>query len=58
MSLEYVEEPKGHVSKSLVVQALHSCKLAPANSSINQWNAKSLGEPDSIKYPAIISIIY
>jgi hypothetical protein len=39
MSLEcvdgYVEEPKGHVCKSLAVQALQSCKLALANSSAN-----------------------
>jgi hypothetical protein len=29
----YVEELKGHVNKSLVVQALQSCKLTPANFS-------------------------
>ncbi len=38
----YVEESKGQVNKSLAVQALQSCKLAPTNSSTNQWNAKSL----------------
>ncbi len=36
MSLEcakgYVEESKGQVSKSIVVQTLQSCKLAPTNS--------------------------
>jgi hypothetical protein len=39
----YVEELKGQVSKSLAVHALQSCRLAFANSSENQWNAKSLG---------------
>ncbi len=32
----YVEEPKGQVSKSLVIQALQRCRLAPANSFVNQ----------------------
>jgi len=27
----YVEESKGHVNKSLVVQALWSCRFAPTN---------------------------
>jgi hypothetical protein len=54
----YVEEPKGQVSKSLVVQALQSCKLVPTNSSANQWNVKSLGLPFFVKYLAIISVIY
>ncbi len=54
----YVEEPKGQVNKSLVVQALHNCILALANSSIGQWNAKSLGLPYFVKYLAIIFIIY
>jgi hypothetical protein len=31
----YVEEPKGQVSKSLVVQALQNCRLTPANFSTN-----------------------
>jgi hypothetical protein len=31
----YVEEPKGRVSKLIVVHALHSCKLAPANSYVD-----------------------
>ncbi len=53
----YVKELKGQVSKSLVVQALQSCKLAPANSIIDQWNAKSLGLPYSVEYPTIISIL-
>jgi hypothetical protein len=39
----YVEEPKGQVSMSLVVQALHSCR--PTNSLANQLNVKSLGLP-------------
>jgi hypothetical protein len=32
----YVEEPKGHVSKSLAVHALQSCRLTPTNSSLDQ----------------------
>ncbi len=54
----YGEELKGQVSKSLAIHALQSCRLAPKNSFINQWNAKSLGLPCSIIYPTIISIIY
>jgi len=54
----YVEEPKGQVSKSLVVQALQSCRFAPANSSSDQWNAKSLGLPYFVIYLMIISVIY
>jgi len=54
----YVEESKGHVSKSLAIQALQSCRLAPANFLTNQWNAKSLGLPCFVKYPTIISVIY
>ncbi len=54
----YVEELKGQVSKSLVVQALQSCRLAPTNSFGDQWNANNLGLPYSIRYLAIISIIY
>ncbi len=54
----YVKKPKGQVSKSLVIQTLQSYRLAPTNSSTDQWNAKSLGLPYPIKYLAIISIIY
>ncbi len=54
----YVEKPKGQVSKSPTIQALQSCRLALTNSSTNQWNAKSLGLPYSVKYLAIISVIY
>ncbi len=54
----YAEEPKGQVSKSLAVQTLQSCRLAPTNSFANQWNAKSLGLPYFVKYPAIIFVIY
>jgi len=32
----YIEKPKGQVSKSLAIQALQSCRLAPTNSSTNQ----------------------
>jgi hypothetical protein len=31
----YVEKPKGQVSKSLIVQALQSCRLAFANSFVD-----------------------
>jgi hypothetical protein len=55
---EYVEELKGHVSKSLAIQALHSCRLALAIFSANQWNTKNLGLPYSIRYPTIIFVIY
>jgi hypothetical protein len=54
----YAEEPKGQVSKSLVVQALQSCRLTPAIYSANQWNTKSLGLSYSAKYLAIIFVIY
>ncbi len=53
-----VEEPKGQVSKSQVVQALQNYRLAHANSSIDQWNAKGPGLPYSIRYLAIIFLIY
>jgi len=55
---EYVEKVKRKFSKSFVMQALQSCKLAPTNSFINQWNAKSLGLPYFVKYPTIIFVIY
>jgi len=55
---KYLEDRKGHVSKSLTVHELQSCRLAFANSFADQWNAKSMGLPYSIKYPAIISIVY
>ncbi len=54
----YVKEPKGRVNKSLTIQALQSCKLALTNSFAYQWSAKNLGLPYSVKYLAIISIIY
>jgi hypothetical protein len=54
----YVEESRGQVSKSLVVQALQSYRLAPTNSFANQWNAKNIGLPYFVKSLAIISIIY
>jgi hypothetical protein len=44
--------------KSLIVHALQSCRLALANSSIDQWNAKSLGLACFVRYPAIITFIY
>ncbi len=46
------------VTKSLVVQALQRCRLPFANSFVDQWNAKSLGLPYSIRYFTIIFIIY
>ncbi len=54
----YVKELKGKVSKCLVIQTLQNCRLALANSSTNQWNAKNLGLPYSVKYPTIIYVIY
>jgi hypothetical protein len=54
----YVEESKRQVSKSLAVQTLQSCRLALANSSIDQWNVKSLGLPYFVWYSTIISVIY
>jgi len=54
----YVEELKGHVNKSLLIQALQNCRLALTNSSKDQWNAKSLGVPYYVKYLAIIFVIY
>jgi hypothetical protein len=54
----YVKCSKGHVNKSLANHALQSCRLAHRNSSIKQWNEKSLGLPYFVKYLAIISIIY
>ncbi len=50
----YIEELKGQVNKSLVVQALQSYRLTHTNSSAEQWNAKSLGLPYFVKYPTII----
>jgi hypothetical protein len=49
----YVKDLKGQV-----IQALHSCKFTPTNSSTNQWNAKSLGLPYFVKYLANIFVIY
>ncbi len=54
----YVKELKGQVNKPLVVQALQSCRLARANFFVDQWNGKSLGLPYSVKYCAIIFVIY
>jgi hypothetical protein len=54
----YVEDPKGQVGKTITLQALQSCKIAPINFVGNQWNAKNLGLPYFVRYPAIISVIY
>ncbi len=54
----YIEDPKRHVSKSQVVHALQSCRLALASFYAHQRNAKSLGLPYSVRYPTIISVIY
>ncbi len=54
----YLKNLKRQVNKSLIVQALQSCRLALADSFTYQWNAKSLGLPYSIKYPTIIFVIY
>jgi hypothetical protein len=55
---EYVEELKRQVNKSLIVQTLHSYRLALANSSTNQWNTNSLGLPYFVRYPTTIPIVY
>jgi hypothetical protein len=54
----YVEDLKGQVNRSLALQALQSYKLAPRNSFVDKWNAKSMGLPYFVRYLAIISIIY
>jgi hypothetical protein len=54
----YVDKLKRQVSKSVVVQALQSCRFSPTNYLANQWNAKNLGLPYFVKYLTIISIIY
>jgi hypothetical protein len=54
----YVEDPKGQASKIVTLQALYGRRIAPTNSVRDQWNVKSLGLPYSVKYPAIISMIY
>ncbi len=54
----YVEELKGLINKSLVVQALQSCRLTPTNSSIDQWNIKNFGLPYFVKYHVIVFVIY
>ncbi len=55
---KYVKDMKGHVNKSLALQTLQSYKIAPTNSTKDQWNAKSLGLPYSVRYPTITSMIY
>ncbi len=54
----YVEESKGQINKSLIIQPLQSCTLALANSFTDQWNAKSLGLTYFIIHPTIIFVIY
>jgi len=54
----YVEGPKGQVSKIIKLHALQSCRIAPTNSTWDQWNAKSLGLPYFVKYHVIIFVIY
>ncbi len=54
----YVENLKGQVGKIVALQALHSCRSTPTNSTRDQWNAKNLGWPYSVKYPTMISMIY
>ncbi len=54
----YVEELKGQVSKSIAIQTIYSCRFAPTNSFVDQWNAKSMGLPYFVKYLTIISIIF
>ncbi len=54
----YVEDPKAQVSKTITLQPLQSCKIAPTNFAKDEWNVKSLGLPCSVKYLAIIYVIY
>ncbi len=54
----YVEDLKGHVKKSLALQALQNCRIALKISTIDQWNARNLGLPYYVKYPTIIYVIY
>jgi hypothetical protein len=54
----YVEEPKGQFNKSLAIQTLWNYRLATINSFANQWNAKNLGLPYSVRYLAIKSVTY
>ncbi len=54
----YVEDPKRQVNKAITLQALQSCRIAPTNFVKDQWNAKILGSPYSVKYPTIIYMIY
>jgi hypothetical protein len=54
----YIEEPKGQVSKPLIVNALQNCRLTPVNSFPDQWNVKSLGLPYFVRYLAIMFVIY
>jgi hypothetical protein len=53
----YVKKLKGQVSMSVAIQGLQSCKLAPINSSINQWNAKSLGLSYFVRLTLYLSFI-
>jgi hypothetical protein len=53
----YVKEVKRQVSKSLTIHALQSCRIALANSSTYQWNAKSPSLPYFVKYPIYMSCI-
>ncbi len=54
----YVEDPKGQVSKIIALQALSSCRIAPTKFARDQWIAKSLGLPYSVRYLAIVFVIY
>jgi hypothetical protein len=39
----YIEESKGQVNRSLAIQALQSCRLAPANSFYRSMECKESG---------------
>ncbi len=54
----YVEDPKGQVRKIITSQALQGCRIAPINFARDQWNAKSLGLPYSMRYITIIPMIH
>jgi len=54
----YVEDPNGHVTKTLVEELLFKHDIKPPYTNANQWNFKKCKLPINIRYLVIISIIY
>ncbi len=54
----YVKDPKRKINKTITLQALQSCRIAPINFLGDKWSAKSLALPYIVKYPVIRSVIY